>query len=194
MSYLWSFKSFDASKLSALFGNERSPAADRLRTLVRSDSDESGFDDPDEAALVADALLASGFSYEGFDRRQARVADDVITLIFLSEGFSSELDVVNLSEDGIHHGDLRELVARNPDASMLQILVRSGRRAGQDEPVQCEYCILDPSEVARLIDEVRTAIAEPIEWSDEWRRSNSEDFLLSPLLAAGDLWLFGSLG
>jgi hypothetical protein len=194
MSYLWSFQSFDAMKLSALFANERGPAADRLRTLVRSDSDEFGFDDPDEAAAVADALLASGFSYEGLDRRQARVADEVVALLFLPEGFAPELDVVNLSEEGVHHGDLRELIARNPDARMLQMLVRSGRRAGQDEPVQCEYCILDPTEVASLIDEVRTAIAQPIQWSDEWRKSNSEDFLLSPLLAAGDRWVFGSLG
>ena len=192
MSYLWTFHSFDAERLSALFADPLGQAVGRLRELVRSP--EAGFRDPDTADLVVEALVASGLSYENLDQRQARVADEIIGLIFSPEGFAADLDMVSLSDEGVHHGELKELMQRNPQATLLTILVRSGRRAGQDQPVQCEYCILEPSEVSAMIDEVQTAIAQPVEWSDEWRLANTQEFLLAPLAAASSRWVYGHLG
>ena len=191
MSYLWSFQSFDAEKLVSLFSDPDGPAMSRLLDLVQSEI--SGFRDAEAATSVARAFVASGLSYDDLSERQARDADDLIVLIFSPEGFAEDLDVAYLSDEGFHPADVKELLARNPTAAVLPALVR-GRRAGQDQPMECEYCFLSPGEVASVIDEVRAAIDAPAPWSEEWARANAEGNLLQPLASAGDRWVLGQLG
>ena len=191
MSYLWSFQSFDAERLVSLFADPQGAALARLLEVVESDVDDP--QDVEAATSLARRFVAAGLSYEGLDRRESRAADDMVALIFSPEGFAEDLGVAYLSDEGMHPSDIEELIARNPLVAVLPALVR-GRRAGQEESTQCEYCVLSPAEVASAIEEVGRAIDSPSPWSTEWAPTNARDFLLQPLIAAGDRWVYAQLG
>jgi len=128
MSYLWSFATFDANRLLALFADPSGAATARLVELTAWEG--AGFDDPVHAADVAARFAGSGLSYEGLDARDARVADQLVMVMFSPEGFEPDLAVEYLSAEGVHPLEINELLARVPDARLLPVLIL-GRRAGQ---------------------------------------------------------------
>jgi len=192
VSYLWSFSTFNADRLVALFSDPGGEATARLVELTGWDG--AGFDDAGFAASVAASFVASGLSYEGLDSRTTGVADAVVMLIFSPEGFERELEEEHLSDEGVHPLEIKELLSRAPDARVLPVLV-SGRRAGQEEPSRCEYCILSPDEVAGLLDEIETALAADRPWPTEDGRKTVEAYLRPPLQVAHaeGRWVYAQL-
>ena len=192
MSYLWSFATFDADRLLALFGDPAGAATARLVELSRWEG--AGFDDAANAADVALRFAGSGLSYQGLDARDARVADGLMMLIFSPEGFGRELGIEHLSDDGVHPLEINELLERVPNARLLPVLIL-GRRAGQDEPSRCEYCVLAPDELGALIGEIDSGLADDRPWPTASGRATLERDLRGPIqraLAQGR-WLYGQL-
>ena len=108
MSYLWSFQSFDADRLTSLFADPDGPALAQLIDLIGSDL--AGFDDAIEAASTARAFIASGLSYDSLNIQQSRDADEIVSLDLLAEGLADDLGVAYLSDDGIHPSDVEEVL------------------------------------------------------------------------------------
>ena len=192
MSYLWSFASFDADRLLALFADPAGAATARLVELAGRAG--AGFDDPAHAADVARRFAGSGLSYEGLDARDGRVADALVMLIFSTVGFGRELDIENLSDEGVHPLEINELLARVPDASLLTVLIL-GRRAGQDEPSRCEYCVLAPDELGTLLREINLGLADERPWPTANGRAALQRDLRAPLERALEQgrWVYGRL-
>jgi hypothetical protein len=181
VSYLWSFQSFDADHLATLFADPREEPTARLLELVQGDG--AGFDDPTLAAKVAAAFVGSGLSYEGLDARAARIADGVVMLIFSPEGYEDELEVEHISPDGVHPSLIKELLGRTERAEVLPLLV-SGRRAGQEDPSDCEYCVLSPDEVATLLEEVEAGLSSQRPWSTDYGAEVVDECLREPMRGA----------
>ena len=192
MSYLWSFATFDADRLLALF---RQPAgAGTARLVELSGWEGAGFDDATHAADVAMRFAGNGLSYEGLDADDACVADDLVMLIFSPEGFGGELGVAYLSDEGVHPLEINELLARVPDARLLPGLIL-GRRAGQDEPSRCKYCVLGPDELGTLLWEIDSGLADGRPWPTAKGRATVQRDLRSPIQRALELgsWVYGRL-
>lgn len=192
MSYLWSFHSFNADRLLTLFADPQGEPTARLLDLTRWDG--AGFDDPENAATVASAFVGSGLSYEGLDAEATQVADQVVMLIFSPEGFENDLEVEHISPDGVHPSVIEELLGRTERARVLPMLV-SGRRAGQDAPSGCEYCVLSPAEVSALLDEVDEGVSVPRPWLIEYASDVVEEDLRQPLRLASETgrWVYCQL-
>jgi hypothetical protein len=192
VSYLWSFSTFDADRLLGLFADPAGAATARLVELIASDG--AGFADTARAADVAMRFAGSGLSYEGLDAGDARVADDLVVLIFSPEGFERELGVEHLSDEGIHPLEINELLARVPDARILPTLIL-GRRAGQDEPGRCEYCVLAPDELGALVREIDSGLADDRPWPTAYGRASVERDLRLPIQRALEQgsWVYGQV-
>lgn len=192
MSYQWWFYSFEPDALARLLGGGHEPELDAFVDLVGTGSDEFGSpSDP----VVARALLESGFSYEGFDARSARTADDIVIAAFSEVGFWHVLTMEPESPDGLHPAVIDELLARANGGAMLPLL-RTGRRCGEETPSACEYVVLAPEEVTILLKEVRRAMAAPVPWSAPHAPQDVVECLIGPLESGvrDGRWVFGSLG
>ena len=192
MSYLWWFSSFSPVALERVLTDGDQGRLDDLVALASEE--ETRFADTLTQGTVARRLLSSGLSYEGFDEKQARIADDVVQLVFSPGGLWEELEMEGVSPDGVHPSVISELMART-ETSVLPLLVK-GRRAGQDEPVQCEYCILSPAEAAQAVDDAERAMAAPMAWSADYLPEEVAECLVGPLRAGSTdgRWIFASLG
>jgi hypothetical protein len=192
MSYLWSFATFDADRLLALFADPAGAATARLVELTAWEG--AGFDDPVHAADVAARFAGSGLSYEGLDARDARVADQLVMVMFSPEGFEPDLAVEYLSAEGVHPLEINELLARVPDARLLPVLIL-GRRAGQDETSRCEYCVLAPDELGALLREIDRGLADDRPWPTAYGRATVQDHLRQPIQRALEMgsWVYGQL-
>ena len=192
MSYAWWFASFDPDALARLLGGGHERELNAFVDLVGTGSDEFGSaSDPE----VARALLQSGFSYEGFDARSTRTADDIVIAAFSEVGFWDVLAMEAESPDGVHPGIIKELLERSGGGAMLPLL-RTGRRCGEETPSPCEYAVLAPEEVAILLKEVRRAMAAPVPWSAPYVPEVVVECLIEPLEngVRDGRWVFASLG
>lgn len=181
MSYLWSFHAFDADRLVTLFADPRGEPTRRLLDLTRWDG--AGFDDPAYAATIAADFVRSGLSYDGLDAGATRVADGVVMLIFSPEGFEEELQVEHISPDGVHPTVIKELLGRTQRARLLPTLV-AGRRAGQEQSSDCEYCVLSPDEVTNLLEEIAEGMSAPGPWSTGYGAEVLDECLRQPMRQA----------
>lgn len=192
MSYLWWFSSFSPVAFKQLLAGEHPQELDAFVARVASSFD--ALEAAPEDAEIARKLLASGFSYEGFDRRTARTADEIVASAFSDDGLRDVLEIKPLSPDGVHPSVIEELIART-DPSILPSLV-TGRRFGEDGPAPCEYCILSPEEVALALDEIGRAVSVPVPWSTKYVPDLVRECLIEPLTIgmANGRWIFGALG
>ncbi len=192
MSYAWSFASFEPDALARLLGGGHDVELDAFVDLVGTGSDEFGSPSDPE---VARALLELGFSYEGFDARSARTADDIVLAAFSEVGFWDVLAMEAESPDGVHPGIIEELLGRSGGGAMLPLL-RTGRRCGEETPSPCEYAVLAPEEVTILVKEVRRAMAAPVQWSAPYVPEVVVECLIEPLEngVRDGRWVFASLG
>ncbi len=192
MSFAWWFASFEPDALARLLGGGHEREIDSFVDLVGTGSDEFG---PPSDPEVARALLESGFSYEGFDARSARTADDIVLAAFSDVGFWEVLAMRAESPDGVHPGVIDELLGRGGGGAMLPLL-RSGRRCGEETATACEYMVLAPEEVTILLKEVRRAMAAPVQWSAPYVPQVVVQSLIEPLQngVREGRWVFASLG
>jgi hypothetical protein len=192
MSYSWSFASFEPDALARLLGGGHERELDAFVDLVGSGSDEFG---PPSDPLIARALLESGFSYEDFDARSARTADDIVFAAFSPDGFWDLLAMEAESPDGLHPTVIEELLERGGGGAMLPLL-RTGRRCGEETPSGCQYVVLSPEEVAILLKETRRAMAAPTRWSAPYLPQVVVECLIEPLERGvrEGRWVFASLG
>ena len=192
MSLSWSFASFEPDALARLLGGGHDRELDAFVELVGSGSDEFG---PPSDPLIARALLESGFSYEAFDARSARTADDIVFAAFSPEGFWDLLAMEAESPDGLHHMVVEELLERGGGGAMLPLL-RTGRRCGEESPSACQYVVLSPEEVTILLKETRRAMAAPAPWSAAYVPELVVECLIEPLEngTRWGRWVFASLG
>jgi hypothetical protein len=192
MSFSWWFASFDPDALARLLGGGHERELDAFVDLVGTGSDDFG---PPSDPEIARALLESGFSYEPFDARSARTADEIVLAAFSEAGFWDVLAMQAESPDGVHPGVIDELLGRGGGGAMLPLL-RDGRRCGEETPSPCEYIVLAPEEVTILLKEVRRAMAAPVAWSAPYVPELVVECLIEPLenTAGGGRWVFASLG
>jgi hypothetical protein len=192
MSYSWSFASFEPDSLARLLGGGHERELDAFVDLVRSGSDEFR---PPSDPLIARALIESGSSYEAFDARSARTADDIVFAAFSPGGFWDLLAMEADSPDGLDPTVIEELLERGGWGAMLPLL-QTGRRSGEETPSACQYVVLSPEEVAILLKEVRRAMAAPTLWSAPFLPQVVVDCLIEPLEGGvrEGRWVFASLG
>jgi hypothetical protein len=192
LSYLWSFHSFDADRLATLFADPRDAPTTHVLELTQWEG--AGFDDPEYAATIAAEFVGSGLSYEGLDARATRVADEVVMLIFSPEGFEEELQVEHISPDGLQPTHIKELLGRTERAHILPLLV-AGRRAGQEQSSDCEYCVLSPDEVTTLLEEVDEGMSAQRPWSIDYGAELLDECLREPMrqAQASHRWVYCQL-
>ena len=192
MSYLWSFHTFEADRLVSLFADPRGEPTTRLLDLTRWDG--AGFDDPEYASTIAAEFVRSGLSYDGLDTEATRVADQVVMLIFSPEGFEEELRVEHISPDGVHPTVIKELLGRTQRVDILPTLV-AGRRAGQEQSSDCEYCVLSPDEVTTLLGEVDEGMSVQRPWSTDYGAEVLDECLREPMrqAQANHRWVYCQL-
>lgn len=191
MSYSWSFASFSPDALALLLGGGHERELDAFVQRVGDGADGIVPGDPE----IARALLESGFSYESFDARTAREADDIVFAAFSPEGFWDVLGMRVESPDGVDPLVIEELLGRGGGGAMLPLL-RSGRRCGEETPSACQYCVLSPEEVTILLKDVRRSMAAPIGWSEPYVPEVIVECLIEPLQngVRDGRWVFASLG
>jgi hypothetical protein len=192
LSFAWWFASFEPDALARLLGGGHERELDAFVDLVGTGSDEFG---PPSDPEVARTLLESGFSYEAFDARSARTADDIVLAAFSEVGFWDVLAMAAESPDGLHPGVIDELLGRGGGGAMLPLL-QTGRRCGEETASACEYVVLAPEEVTILVNEVRRAMAAPVGWSAPHVPQAVVACLLEPLQngVRDGRWVFASLG
>jgi hypothetical protein len=177
MSYSWSFHSFSDEAFGKVFGRSSPERVSEFLALVAAEPGGAKTE-------IARSTLTSGISYVGASPAAARATDEVIKLAFSPAGFEAELDVEHLSPDGVHPSVVAELIRRlNAPAPLLSGLL-GGRRFGQTEPADCEYCIFRPDEVAAVLREVRGARAAGGAWSAEYVPELLQECLIEPFEAA----------
>jgi hypothetical protein len=192
MSFAWWFASFEPDALARLLGGGHERELDAFVDLVGTGSDDFG---PPSDPEVARALLDSGFSYEGFDARSARTADDIVLAAFSDVGFWDVLAMRAESPDGLSATIIDELLGRGGGGAMLPLLL-TGRRCGEETPSACEYVVLAPEEVTILVTEIRRAMAAPVRWSAPYVPQAVVACLIEPLEhgVRDGRWVFASLG
>ena len=180
MSYSWSFHSFSDEAFSDIFGRSSPQQVDEFHELVAS---APGGGNP-EIVRASRSMLMSGISYDGASPDASRAMDEVIKLAFSPEGFEAELDVEHLSPDGIHPSVIDELVGRlDAPTPHLSGLLR-GKRFGQTEPADCEYCVFRSDEVPAVLQEIRSACAAGGSWSSEYMPELLQECLIEPFETA----------
>ena len=180
MSYAWTFHSFSGEAFGNVFGRS-SPR--RVGEFQESVASHVGDGNP-EVAHASRSMLMFGISYDGASPDTLRAMDEVIKFAFSPEGFEAELGVEHLSPDGIHPSVIAGLVRRlNAPAPLLSGLLR-GRRFGQTEPADCEYCIFSSDEVAAVLQEIRAACAAVGSWSAEYVPELIQECLVEPFETA----------
>ncbi len=192
MSFAWWFASFEPDALARLLGGGHERELDAFVDLVGTGSDDFG---PPSDPEVARALLESGFSYEGFDARSARTADDIVLAAFSDVGFWDVIAMRAESPDGVGAAVIDELLGRGGGGAMLPLLL-TGRRCGEETASPCEYVVLAPEEVTILVKEVRRAMAAPVQWSAPYVPQAVVASLIEPLQngVRDGRWVFASLG
>lgn len=180
MSHSWSFHSFSDEAFSNVFGRSSPQQASEFQEFVASGLGEGN----PEITRASRSMLMSGISYGGASPDASRAMDEVIKLAFSPEGFEAELEVEHLSPDGIHPSVIAELVRRlNAPTPLLSGLLR-GKRFGQAEPADCEYCIFRSDEVSAVLHEIRSACAARGAWSAEYVPELLLECLIEPLETA----------
>ena len=180
MSYSWSFHSFSGEAFRSVFGRS---SPEQVNEFLESAASDLGDLTP-EIAHASRSMLLSGISYDGLSPGNSRAMDEVIRFAFSPEGLATELELEPISPDGIHPSVIAELVQRlNAPTPLLSYLLR-GRRFGQTEPSDCEYCIFRPDEVLAVLEEVRSACADRGAWSVEYVPDLLQECLIEPFEAA----------
>ena len=179
MSYSWSFHSFSDEAFGNVFGRSSPQQFNEFQEFVSSLGNGNL-----EIIHASRSMLMSGISYDGASPDDSRAMDEVIKLAFSPEGFEAELEVEHLSPDGIHPSVIAELVGRlNAPTPLLSGLLR-GKRFGQAEPADCEYCIFRSDEVSAVLNEVRNACAAGGYWSAEYLPELLQECLIEPFETA----------
>ncbi|HEV2705114.1 MAG TPA: hypothetical protein VGV59_04270 [Pyrinomonadaceae bacterium] len=180
MSYSWSFHSFSDEAFHNVFGRSSPEQVSEFLELAASDLGDLSA----EIAHASRSMLMSGISYDGVSPQASRAMDEVLRFAFSPEGLEAQLEVKPLSPDGIHPAVIAELVRRlNAPTPLLAALLR-GRRYGQAEPADCEYCIFRPDEVSAVLKEIRNACAASEVWSAEYMPDLLQECLIEPFEVA----------
>ena len=195
MSYLWHFQTFSLPKLQSYLGSDDQSKQDALLNAVLwDDLGEEG----DELEKAARRIATQGLDYTGLDADEAEMTDEIVKMLPTPEGLEQEIELEYESDDGLHPNVVDELVKRAGASAGLSILplLQSGRRYGQAQPANCEYCIFDLDELATLQGEVEQAMAQPGDWSASYVPEVIKECLLTPVHAARSKGkaLFGLLG
>lgn len=180
MTGKWLFHSFNPGRFYQVFGKAKEQEEMALLKIIEF---EMGCSPEDPISDLARRILHEGINYQGMPRRDAEELDQVISIALGPEGLWTELELEAESVEGFSPKLAEEMLRRAADGQfdphVLPALLR-GRRYGTNELIECRYCVLDTTEVARLAQEVRTILELPGEWSVQEAQAQVIDGLLYP--------------
>jgi hypothetical protein len=179
MSAKWLFHSFNPGRFYQVFGKAKEQEELALLKIIEF---EMGCSPEDPISDLARRIVHHGINYSGMQRRDAEELDQVLSIALGPEGLWTELEMEAESVEGFSPKLAEKMVKRVEGHMELQVLpaLLRGRRYGTNELVECRYCILDTSEVARLAQEVRAVLETPGTWSAPEIESQIVDGLLYP--------------
>lgn len=166
MSQKWHFLSYSTGRFQTVFGKASEAEEAALMNMIDM---EMGATPDDEIGMLAKQVAQEGVDYQGMPPRQAEVVDQLLTISFSQEGMWNELELEEELPDGLDSRFTQELLknaaALGQPTEVLSVL-KSGRRLKGAVGPQCNYFLLDRTEVPKLAQEVRAVIAAPgAKWS-----------------------------
>jgi len=207
MSMMWGFYSYSQARFDAFFGGGEPNAAQQILDALASahgdddeedEDDEDGDEEDDAPCTSAESLKwADRITRHGISREDVQGMDDVFQSLFSPDGLWEQLEMESESPDGLHPSVVAEMqqFADAESFSLLTVL-DGGRRYGETDDADCDYCFLSVAECEQLLSGVRQILAKGGPWSDRWMPKVIEECLAGPLQAAVSKKrpLFGTLG
>lgn len=175
----WMFNSFNQGRFHQFFGKASEADEKALQSVVEF---EMGSSPGDELSKLAEKLARQGISYANLNPREAEAVDQVLAVAFGPEGLWAELELESESAEGLSTKVVDELLKRaqtsNVPVDLLNAL-KKGRRHGTTElNAPCHYVLFDRTEVAKIVQEVRSLLESKEPWSSPAAQSEVKDGLL----------------